>query len=116
MDFEALANENARRNYSLHSDTFDAEHFLQLSCAGEILVTICQPVGGPEPEEFRVFNGTGLDADDNDLEAADAVKIFRVVDEDVSNAWRMAVKFGYSHALALMMCADQKAERILVFA
>lgn len=116
MDFEALANENARRNYSLHTDTFDAEHMLQISCGGEILVTICQPAGPSIAEVFYVFNGTGLADDDTDLGAEDAVKIFKVEDEDVNSAWREAVKFGYGHALAKMMCADAKAERLLVFA
>ena len=116
MDFEALANENARRNYSLHTDTFDCEHMLQISCGGEILVTICQPAGPSIAQAFLVFNGNGLDEEEADLGPEDAVKIFKVEDEDVNGAWREAVKFGYGHALAKMMCADAKAERLLVFA
>jgi len=108
-DYQNTQNEVARRNYALTTETHDCENMLQIKCGGEILVTVCQPAGPTVPTEFLVFNGDGLDAEDNDLTAADAVKVFPVR-LDVNDAWRQAARFGYLHALARMMTADIRQE------
>lgn len=103
-------NEVARRNYALTTQTFDCEFMLQIKCGGEILATVTQPAGPSVPEEFLVFNGDGLDAEDNDLTAADAVKVFKVKGE-ARDAWREAARYGYLHALSKMMVPDAREDR-----
>ena len=100
-----IQNEIERRNYALVSSTFDAEHFLQISCGGEVLVTVTAPAGPAVPETFCVFNGNGLTEEDEDMAEGDAVKRF-AARGDVNDAWRQAARFGYQHALAKMMTAD----------
>ena len=100
-------NEIARRNYALSVETFDCEHLLQISCGDELLVTVCQPI---ESDFFAVFNGNGLDENDEDLGPKDAVKLF-ANKGDINEAWRQAARFGYLHALGKMMTADQRDER-----
>ena len=106
----SIDNEIARRNYALTTQTFDSEHFLQISCGGEVLVTVCTPAGPSVPEEFIVHNGTGLDDQDEDLPVNQAVKRFPTRG-DTSSAWRDAARFGYLHALAKMMTQDVRDER-----
>ena len=96
-----------RRNYALTTETLDMENFLQISCAGETLATVCSPQG--RGEFFAVFNGNGLDDEDNDLHEKDAVKLFSTAADD-ADAWRQAVRYGYLHALGKMMTADKREE------
>jgi len=101
-------NDLARQNYALTAETFDVEHFLQISCGDEVLVTVCAPAGPTESDFFVVFNGTGLDDDDNDLTEKDAVKLFARGHE--TEAWRQAARFGYLHALGKLMIQDKRDE------
>jgi hypothetical protein len=103
----SIENEIARRNYALTTATFDCEHLIQIYCGDEVLVTVCQPI---ESDFFAVFNGNGLDSEDNDLTNSDAVKLF-AMKGDENGAWRQAARFGYLHALGKMMTADEREER-----
>jgi len=96
----------ARRNYALTTQTFDCENMLQISCGGEILVTVCEPV---DSDFFAVFNGNGLDEEDGDLPISEAVKLFARGNE--KEAWRQAARFGYLHALGKMMTQDAREDR-----
>lgn len=102
--------EIARRNYALTVNTFDVENFLQISCGDEILVTVCAPAGPSIPNQFVVFNGTGLDEDDNDLDISEAAKVFKVK-TCVGDAWREAARHGYLHALSKLMIPDSREDR-----
>jgi len=102
----SIDDEIARRNYALTTATFDCEHLVQISCGGEILATVCNPNG--HPDYFAVFNGNGLDDEDNDLGHEHAIKLFDTLDEQ--DAWRQAVRYGYLHALGKMMTADKRLE------
>lgn len=106
------ANEQARRNYALEAFTLGEENFLQIRCGGEILTTVCAATGPAVPQFFIVHNGTGLDDDDNDLPTAKAIKIV-AAEGDPAEAWRIAARYGYLHALGRMMTADQREERDL---
>lgn len=98
--------EIARRNYALTTETFDCEHMLQIKCGGEVLVTVCEPV---DSDFFAVFNGNGLNGDDEDLPIDQAVKLFSRGNE--KEAWRQAARFGYLHALGKMMTHDTREDR-----
>jgi hypothetical protein len=104
----SIDNEIARRNYALTAQTFDCEHLLQISCGDEILVTVNRPV---ETNMFAVFNGNGLDEEENDLPIDNAVKLIAFTSADENDAWRQIARFGYLHALGKMMTADQREER-----
>jgi hypothetical protein len=102
--------EFARSNYALTADTQETEHFLQLSCDGQVLVTVTRDYDEGEAHTFLVFNGDGLDEDGGDLTADHAVRMFPVK-LVLGDAWREAVRFAYLHALAKMMIADARDER-----
>lgn len=103
------ANEQTRRNYALEAFTLGEENFLQIRCGGEIFATVTAPSGAPVPTEFVVYNGTGLN-DEDEEDAKLVVKRFPVR-LDINDAWREAARFGYQHALAKMMTADVREER-----
>jgi hypothetical protein len=103
-------NEVARRNYALEAQTMGEEFFLQISCGGEVLVTVSAPAD-PIVEKFCVYNGLGLNENDEE----DASSIVKCVEVQFSEAkaWREAVKFAYSHALAVLFNQDAQADRII---
>lgn len=103
------ANEQARRNYALEAFTLGEENFLQIRCGEEILATVCAPAGAPVPTEFVVYNGTGLN--DEDEEDAKLIAKRFPVRTSTNDAWREAAKFGYNHALAKMMIPDAREDR-----
>lgn len=101
--------EIARRNYALTAETFDCDYLLRISCGDEVVVTV-EGMGDPDdPEEFRVYNGTGLD--DQDLEDINQiVNVFQVGDS-VSASWREAARWAYVHALGKLMTQDAREEK-----
>jgi hypothetical protein len=108
--YDETRNEVARRNYAITTETFDCENMLQIKCGGEVLVTVTAPAGPPVAEVFAVYNGNGLDENDEDMAISDAVKTFPVKG-DVNDAWRQAARYGYLHALGVMMTRDAREER-----
>jgi hypothetical protein len=102
-------NERARQFYALEAHTFDEDYFLQIHCGENVLVTVSASPSPDSPDEFVVYNGIGLD--DNDEEDLNAVAKRFVVDINPMDAWREAVRFSYLHALSKMMLPDQRSDR-----
>jgi hypothetical protein len=103
------ANERARQFYAVEAHTFDEDYFLQIHCGDEVLVTVSAVPNPESPEEFVVYNGIGLD--DNDEEDQNAVAKRFDVDINPMDAWREAARFGYIHALSKMMIPDRRNDR-----
>lgn len=103
------ANELARRNYAIHAETFGEEFYLQISCGDEILTTISAGPYQVEPTEFVVYNGTGLDENDED-DPSSIVRRF-AIDNEPMDTWREASRYCYLHALSRMMVPDQRNAR-----
>lgn len=102
------ANEQARRNYAIEAFTLGEEYFLQLHCGEDILATVS--ADNPEdPEEFVVYNGTGMTEED-EVDPESVSKRFPVAINPM-DAWREAARYGYLHALSKMMVPDQRADR-----
>lgn len=102
------ANEQARRNYALEAYTLGEENFLQIRCGSVIMATVSAPSGPAVPEEFIIYNGTGLN-DEDEEDAKLIVKRFPTRG-DLNAAWRDATRYGYQHVLAKMMTADIREE------
>lgn len=102
---------DARTNYALTTETFDMDHYLQISCGGTILATVMH--SNTQENMFLVFNGDGLNEDEDDSEMSDdqAVKQIAFTSNRINDAWREIARFGYLHALGKMMIEDARNER-----
>lgn len=93
---------NQLRNTAITALTFDVEFLLQLSVAGNVLVTIAPPAGpGGIHTVFHVWEGEGLDATGNE-DYSKIIHTFRNEQKDAAGAqaaWEQAVRQGYMEAL-----------------
>ena len=103
------ATELARRNYAIEALTLGEENFLQIHCGDEILVTVSSPCGNEDPGEFIVYNGTGMNEDDEEDPRLIAKRF--PVGDITAEAWREAARFGYLHALSKVMIPDARRDR-----